>query len=78
MAIIQQSAIIQQPNADFLPTWHGTIAQQGHELSLRHISASVAYTPSPSANHGPATRTSSRAHAGARRRLPQSDSRPLS
>ncbi|MBT1178087.1 hypothetical protein [Bifidobacterium callimiconis] len=67
---------IQKTDADFLPTWHGTIAQQGRELSLRHIAASVAYVPS--ANHGPATRTRTRARVGARRHLPQSADSSLS
>lgn len=68
---------IQKTRADFLPTWHGTIAQQGRELSLRHIAASVAYVPST--NHAPATRTRARNRgAGTHQRLSQSTSRRLS
>ncbi|OXM99687.1 hypothetical protein [Bifidobacterium vansinderenii] len=68
---------IQKSHADFLPTWHGTIAQQGRELSLRHIAASVAYVPS--ANHAPASRARTRTRGtSARQRLPQSAGSPLS
>lgn len=68
---------IQKTRADFLPTWHGTIAQQGRELSLRHIAASVAYVPS--ANHAPAARARTRTRGtGARQHISQSATRPLS